>query len=166
MKALLHNEKGRKRDGVLQNKEKIFPVPAVAKGGTPRGGLAPPDDFRYIGGQMPFNEGETMSYTYEQLHEMTVAQLRDIAKGVEHDAVKGFSTMHKEKLIPALCKALGIDAHVHHHVVGLNKAQVKAEIRACKKRRDEALLKKDLVAYRNALKEIHRLKNRLRNAMV
>jgi hypothetical protein len=107
-----------------------------------------------------------MSYTYEQLHEMTVAQLRDIAKGVEHDAVKGFSTMHKEKLIPALCKALGIDAHVHHHVVGLNKAQVKAEIRACKKRRDEALLKKDLVAYRNALKEIHRLKNRLRNAMV
>jgi hypothetical protein len=115
---------------------------------------------------MPINEGGTMSYTYEQLHEMTVAQLREIAKGVEHEAVKGFSTMHKEKLIPALCNALGIEAHVHHRVVGLNKAQVKAEIRACKIRRDEALQKKDHGAYKNALKEIHRLKNRLRNAMV
>ena len=30
-----------------------------------------------------------MPYTYEQLKEMTVAELREIAKGIEHDAVKG-----------------------------------------------------------------------------
>jgi hypothetical protein len=107
-----------------------------------------------------------MSYTYEQLHDMTVAQLREIAQGVEHEAVKGFSTMHKEKLIPALCKALGIEAHVHHHVVGLNKAQVKAEIKALKQKRDEALKAKDRLAYKGLLKQIHRLKNRLRKAMV
>jgi hypothetical protein len=107
-----------------------------------------------------------MAYTYEQLHEMTVAQLRDIAQGVQHDAVKGFSTMHKEKLIPALCKALGIEAHAHHIVVGVNKAQIKAEIRALKAKRDEALKSKDPETFRVAMKQIHRMKNKLRKATV
>ena len=44
-----------------------------------------------------------MAYTYEQLHVMTVAQLREIAQGIEHEAVQGFSTMHKDHLLPALC---------------------------------------------------------------
>jgi hypothetical protein len=107
-----------------------------------------------------------MSYTYEQLHEMTVAQLREIAQGIQHEAVKGFSTMHKEKLIPALCKALNIEAHVHHHVVGVNKTQIKAEIRALKQKRDEALKSKDAETFRGAMKQIHRLKTKLRKAMV
>jgi len=106
-----------------------------------------------------------MAYTYEQLSDMTVVQLRDIAKDVEHDAVKGFSTMHKEKLLPALCQALGIEAHKHHIAVGINKSQVKLQIRATKKKRDEALTAKDSKAYREALSEIHHLKNRLRRAI-
>ena len=106
-----------------------------------------------------------MAYTYEQLSEMTVARLREIAQGVEHDAVKGFSTMHKEKLLPALCLALGIESHKHHKAVGINKSQVKLQIRAMKKKRDEALAGKDSKAYRESLREIHNLKNRLRHAI-
>ena len=77
-----------------------------------------------------------MAYTFEQLSEMTVSQLREIAQGIEHDAVKGFSTMHKEKLLPALCQAMGIEAHKHHTVVGINKGQIKLQIRATKKKRE------------------------------
>jgi len=106
-----------------------------------------------------------MAYTFEQLSAMTVAQLRDIAKGVEHDAVKGFSTMHKEKLLPALCTALGIEGHKHHTAVGINKGQIKLQIRAMKKKRDEALAGKDSKTYRETIREIHTLKNRLRHAI-
>lgn len=106
-----------------------------------------------------------MAYTYEQLKEMTVVQLRQIAEGVQHDAVKGFSTMHKEKLLPALCTAFGIEAHVHHRVVGINKAQIKAAIRKQQLERDTALAAKDSRRQRAARKEIHKLKRKLRKAI-
>lgn len=107
-----------------------------------------------------------MAYTYEQLHEMTVVQLREIAQGIEHEAVKGFSTMHKEKLLPALCHALGIEAHVHHHVVGLNKAAIKVEIRKLKVQRGAAITAKDPAALREVRTKIRELKKKLRKAMV
>ena len=107
-----------------------------------------------------------MPYTFEQLSDMTVAELRKIAEGVEHEEVKGFSTMHKEKLLPALCHALGIEAHKHHQVVGVNKAAIKVQIRALKKKRGEALAGKNLKLYREILHDIHQLKNKLRNATV
>jgi hypothetical protein len=106
-----------------------------------------------------------MAYTYEQLKEMNVAQLRQIADGIEHEATKGHSTMHKEKLLPALCQALGIDSHVHHHAVGINKAKLKAEIKASQKKRDDALAAKDHKTFKSALKEIHKLKHRLRKSL-
>ena len=99
-----------------------------------------------------------MTYTYEQLKDMTVAQLREIAGGIQHDAVHGFSTMHKEKLLPAICQALGIEAHAHHHAVGINKVQLKARIKKLKADRDAALAKKDSEGQRAARKEIHKLK--------
>jgi hypothetical protein len=107
-----------------------------------------------------------MTYTYEQLSILTVVQLREIADTIEHEAVKGHSTMHKEKLLPALCQALGIESHKHHGVVGVNKTQIKSQIRALKKERDEALVKKDSKRHREILREIHQLKNRLRKAIV
>jgi len=106
-----------------------------------------------------------MAYTFEQLSVMTVAQLREIAKGIEHDAVKGFSTMHKEKLLPAICVALGIEGHKHHVAVGINKSQIKVQIRLIKKKRDAALAGKDGKAYRESIREIHALKNKLRHAI-
>src|SRR5688572_17091215 len=51
-----------------------------------------------------------MAHTYEELKKKTVAELRDIAKDIEHEAVQGFTQMNKDHLLPAICKALGIEA--------------------------------------------------------
>ena len=71
-----------------------------------------------------------MAHTYEELHDMTVAQVREVAKEIEHEAVHGYSTMHKEQLILAICEALGIEAHVHLEVVGIDKAAIKPSSRS------------------------------------
>jgi cysteinyl-tRNA synthetase len=107
-----------------------------------------------------------MSYTYDQLSKMAVAELRKIADGIEHEAVHGHSTMHKEKLLPAICKALNIDIHVHHTAVGINKTAMKAEIRSWKKKRAEALTSKDYVKLSEIRQHIHDLKVKLRRAIV
>lgn len=107
-----------------------------------------------------------MPHTYDELHRMTAAKLREIAAEIDHDAVHGYRTMHKERLIPAVCEALGIESHEHHEVVGMDKAAVKAQIRAAKARRDEALRSGNAAAYKSALRQIHGLKHRLRRATV
>lgn len=106
-----------------------------------------------------------MAYTYEQLSKMTVAELRKIAEGIQHDAVKGYSTMHKEKLLPALCTALGIEAHEHHVARLANKSAIKAEIRQMKAKRDAALKEKNREEYKKAVRRIHELKRILRRAI-
>lgn len=83
-----------------------------------------------------------MEYTYEQLKHMTVSELRDIAKGNEHEALQGYTQLNKEHLIGALAKALGIK-HEHHDVVGVDKSSIKNRIREMKKKRDEALAAHD-----------------------
>lgn len=79
------------------------------------------------------------TFTYEQLSKMKVAELRQIAENLQQEELKGVATMHKEKLLPLLCKALGVEAHTHHEVVGVNKTAIKQKIRALKKQRDEAI---------------------------
>ena len=74
-----------------------------------------------------------MEHTFEDLKKRTVADLREIAKDLEHEAVQGYSQLNKEHLLVALCKALGIDAHKHHDVVGIDKASIKVKIRKLKK---------------------------------
>jgi hypothetical protein len=107
-----------------------------------------------------------MAYTYDELHTKTLAELREIAKGLEHDAIKGHSQMNKDHLLPALCKALGIEAHVHHHVVGIDKAAMKAEIRKLKDVRAAALTDHDHAQLKVVRRKIHRLKRRIREATV
>ena len=51
-----------------------------------------------------------MTMTYEELRGKTLAELREIAKAIVHDAVQGYSQMNKEHLLPAMCQALGISA--------------------------------------------------------
>ncbi|UCC85272.1 MAG: hypothetical protein JSW46_10325, partial [Gemmatimonadota bacterium] len=80
-----------------------------------------------------------MAHTYDELHKKTVAQLRQIAKAEEHEALRGYSTMHKAELLHALCHVFGLDEHVHHEVVGVDKGNIKATIRELKKQRDAAL---------------------------
>jgi hypothetical protein len=105
-------------------------------------------------------------YTYEQLHGMTVAELREIAQGLEHEAVQGATQMNKEHLLPALCTALGIEAHAHHEVVGIDKKAVKAQIRALKEEREAALEGGDSERLRRVRRRIHRLKRKIRRATV
>ena len=39
-----------------------------------------------------------MEHTYHDLKEMTVAQLREVASGLEHEAVQGHTQLNKEHL--------------------------------------------------------------------
>lgn len=82
-----------------------------------------------------------MEYTFDQLKGMTVAQMREIASGLEHEAVKGYTQLNKEHLLAALCTALSIDTHTRHKskVSGEDKAGIKVEIKKLKAKRDAAL---------------------------
>ncbi|MEX2163747.1 MAG: hypothetical protein WD823_05840 [Sulfuricaulis sp.] len=107
-----------------------------------------------------------MPFTYHDLKEKTVAQLREIAKDVDHEAVKGATQMNKDHLLKALCSALKIDMHEHHQVVGVDKTAIKAKIRELKKKRDEILASQDRTQLHGVLRQIHRLKRTMRRAMV
>lgn len=107
-----------------------------------------------------------MSHTYEELKKKNVADLRDIAKEIEHEAVQGYTQLNKEHLLKAICTALNIDMHVHHEVVGINKSKIKKEIREAKKLRDEAITSKDDEGQKKARGRIRHLKKVLRRATV
>ena len=108
-----------------------------------------------------------MAYTYEQLSKMNVTELRQIADGIQHEAVSGHSTMHKEKLLPALCKALGIEAHEHHHLVGkLDKSKIKQQIRALKAEREAAITAHNADGLIDIRHKIRNLKRLLRKSIV
>ncbi|MBN1399033.1 MAG: hypothetical protein JXA06_13450 [Bacteroidetes bacterium] len=107
-----------------------------------------------------------MPYTYEQLSKLNVTELRKIADGIEHEALHGHSTMHKEKLLPALCKALNIEGHAHHTVIGINKSGMKAEIKKWKRERAAAVAGKDYVKLAEIRQHIHNLKGKLRRSIV
>ena len=104
-----------------------------------------------------------MAMTYEELHKKTVAELREIAKGLSHDAVQGYTQMNKEHLLPAVCKALGIDTHAHHHVeAGFDKSGTKARMRALHAERDKALGAHDSNRLKQIRRELHTLNHRVR----
>ena len=107
-----------------------------------------------------------MAYTYHELKEKTVADLREIAKGIEHEAVEGATQMNKDHLLKALCTALGIDMHEHHQVVGIDKAAIKVKIRDLRKKRDEILTSQDRSQLHGVLRQIHALKRTIRRATV
>jgi DNA-binding IclR family transcriptional regulator len=106
-----------------------------------------------------------MDYTYEQLKHKTVTELRDIAKGIEHEAVQGYTQLNKEHLLVAISKALGIK-HEHHDVVGVDKSAIKSRIRELKKKRDEAIAAHDHAQLKIARRSIHRLKRQIHKATV
>lgn len=103
-----------------------------------------------------------MAYSYQELKGKTVQELRDIAKDVPHDAVKGALQMNKEHLLPALCTALGIDMHEHHQVVGIDKPAIKAKIRELKQHRQAALVAHDGVRLKDVRRQLHRLNRQIR----
>ncbi|MFQ5739387.1 MAG: hypothetical protein ACE5JX_10285 [Acidobacteriota bacterium] len=107
-----------------------------------------------------------MAHTYEELHKKTVAQLRKIASSLQSDEMRGYTTMHKEQLLLALCKALGVEAHEHHEVKGIQKTQIKAQIRKLKGDREQALSAHDSKQLKTIRRQIHSLKRQIRKATV
>jgi hypothetical protein len=74
--------------------------------------------------------------------------------------------MHKDKLLPAMCLALGIEMHAHHEVKGIDKGKVKMHIRALKKDRESALQAHDPAKLKAVRIEIKKLKKALRKAII
>jgi hypothetical protein len=106
-----------------------------------------------------------MAYTYEELKEKTLADLREIAKTLSHDAVQGSSQMNKDHLLPAICQALGIVTHAHHDAVGIDKPGLKAKIKMLKLERDAALAARDHSKLKNVRRQIHRINRDIRRHM-
>ena len=107
-----------------------------------------------------------MAYTHHELKHKTLAELRDIAKDIEHDEVKGYTQLNKEHLVVAICQALNIDMHEHHDVVGIDKATIKSRIKELKQKRDAALVAHDHAQLKQARRSIHRLKRQIHKATV
>jgi hypothetical protein len=109
-----------------------------------------------------------MAHTYEELKGKTIDDLREIAKGIEHEAVKGYTQMNKEHLLPALCKALGIEyhKHPHHAAVGIDKSKLKARMHAIRGEKAKAIEASDRKKLKALRREYHHLNRRIRAASV
>jgi hypothetical protein len=107
-----------------------------------------------------------MAYTFEELKHKTVGELRDIAKGIEGDAVQGYTQLNKEHLLQAICKALHIDMHAHHEVKLANKAKIKGVIKELKASRDAAIAAHDHKQLKRVRRRIHSLKRSIHKATV
>jgi hypothetical protein len=110
-----------------------------------------------------------MAHTYEELKKKTIDDLREIAKGLDNEAVKGYTQMNKEHLLPAICKALGVDTHAHHPhhgPSGVDKSGLKTKLRQLKAERDKALEAHDHAQLKSVRRQMHRLNRKLREASV
>ena len=107
-----------------------------------------------------------MAHTFDELKHMKVNELREIAKGMDQEEVQGYTQMNKEHLLEAICHALNIEMHVHHEVVGVDKASIKSQIKELKKQRDEAISEKKPDDLKRIRRKIRNLKKTLRRATV
>jgi deoxyribodipyrimidine photolyase-like uncharacterized protein len=104
-----------------------------------------------------------MPHTYHELKQKTVAELRVLANDLKDEGVQGYSQMNKDRLLPALCRALKIDMHEHHVAMGLDKGAVKAKIRQLKHERDRALGAHDHPSLKNIRRQLHALNRQIRS---
>jgi hypothetical protein len=107
-----------------------------------------------------------MAHTFEELKHMTIDQLREIAKGLEHDAVKGYTQMNKDHLLPAVCTALGVDyhKHPHHEAKGIDKTKLKARMHVLRGEKQKAIEASDRKKLKAVRREYHRLNRKIRAA--
>ncbi len=107
-----------------------------------------------------------MEYTFDQLKGKTVAELREIAAGIQHDAVKGYTQLNKEHLLTALCTALNIDTHTRHKskVAGTDKASIKAHLKELRTQRIAALESHNHPQLKAVRRQMHELRRSLRKA--
>ncbi|MGH9219705.1 MAG: hypothetical protein ACRD1W_10410 [Vicinamibacterales bacterium] len=105
-----------------------------------------------------------MAHTYEELKKKTVAELRELAGTLQHEAVQGYTQLNKEHLLPALCKALGIEAHEHHAAIDAQKNQIKAQMREIKAAADTARETHDYETLHRLRRQYHSLNHTLRTS--
>ena len=103
-----------------------------------------------------------MAHTYEELKGKTLAELRDIAKDMKHDAVQGYSQMNKDHLLPALCRALAVPLHEHHLIGNFDKAALKARMKKLKSERAAALESGDQEKLKAVRRHLHALNHQIR----
>lgn len=103
-----------------------------------------------------------MSYTYHDLKGKTVAELREIAKGIEHEAVHGYTQLNKDHLLVALCTALKISTHEHHAKGGYDKAAIKAKMRDLRQKKSAAIGAGDRKTLKALRRQIHTLNHDIR----
>jgi len=107
-----------------------------------------------------------MPHSFEELRVKTIAQLREIAAGIQHEAVQGYTQLNKDHLLLAICKALNIDMHVQHHASGINKSELKAQLKILKVQRDEALSAHDHSRLKTVRRRMHAIKRQIKRATV
>jgi len=107
-----------------------------------------------------------MAFTYHELKAKNIGELREIAKDLKHDAVQGYTQLNKDHLLVALCTALGIPFHEHHDAVGIDKAALKAKMRALKKDRDAAVAAGDHARLKAVRRQVHGLNRRIKQHLV
>lgn len=104
-----------------------------------------------------------MAQTYHELKDKTVAELRELAKTIQHDAVQGYSQMNKDRLLPAICRALNIDMAEHHVAMGIDKPAIKTKMRELKKLRADALESHDRETLKSVRRQLHALNREIRS---
>jgi hypothetical protein len=106
-----------------------------------------------------------VAHTYEELKKKTVAELRALAAGLDHEAVKGYTQLNKDHLLPALCQALGIEAHEHHAAAAnAEKTMIKTKMRELKAEADKARDGGDHEKLHEIRRAIHHLNHALRTS--
>jgi hypothetical protein len=82
-----------------------------------------------------------------------------------HDAVQGYSQMNKDRLLPALCRALNVDMAEHHVAQGIDKPALKAKMRELRQQRDRAIESHDDGTLRAVRRHLHALNHQIRSHM-
>jgi len=107
-----------------------------------------------------------MAFTYHELKEKNITQLRDIAKDLPHEAVQGYTQLNKEHLLVAVCTALNVPLHEHHDAAGIDKAAIKAKMRALKKDREAAVAAGDREKLKAVRRSLHGLNRQIKKHLV
>ena len=109
----------------------------------------------------------TATLTWRELKGKNVHELREMAKGIDDEAVRGFTQMNKEHLLGAIAKALHVPTHEEHHVEsGYDKSTNKAKMRELRKQRDAALEAHAHEQLKAVRRQIHALNREVRRHTV
>ncbi len=107
-----------------------------------------------------------MEFTFKELKKKRETKQKEIASGLDSEEVKGYTQLTKDLLLKAICKALKLEMHEHHEVVGVDKSAIKQQIRSLKKKRDKAIKDRNKIELKTIRIKIKNFRKQLRRATV